>query len=60
MANGNNWNKKTGMYDAIEDDKKFKNNVVLGSVSYCLCSNQLPRKTGVSEHTCMNCTKLIK
>ena len=35
MANGNNWNPKTRMYEAIEDHRKFKNNVVLGNVSKC-------------------------
>lgn len=33
MANGNKWNSKTRMYEAIEDDRKFENNVVLGNVS---------------------------
>jgi len=40
MANGNNWNPKTRMYEAIEDDRKFKDNVVLGNVSKSvICEN---------------------
>ena len=34
MANGNIWNPHTRLYEAIEDDRKFKHNGVLANVSH--------------------------